>query len=179
MAGNPIGLVTALLSTDKLPGTYLQTRFGVGGNPANQIRNILVVAAPAIGGGTLTPDTEVLDIVADGDEVTYYGNEGCEGARMVRMMRKVPGIGKIKAATATISGGAAASATITIDGTWSTASTGPRWGRGAGSEIKKHQGSSNPHPRNVSRGENESKPVEPYGDIPCLSWMRIAKGLVN
>jgi phage tail sheath gpL-like len=120
----PIGQVFALSATDKLPTTALQTVFGVGGLPGNQIRYLLIIAASSIAGGTLVPDTEAKLIVEDGDEDDFYGDPGAEGPRMVRMARRIDGL-QIKCATFTQSGGAAATAQIVIDGPWSAASSGP------------------------------------------------------
>jgi len=120
----PVGQVFALSASDKLPTTALQTKFGVGGIPGNQIRYLLIAAASASGGGTLIPDTEARLIVEDGDEDDFYGDPGSEGAAMVKMARKIPGL-QIKCATFTQSGGSASTAQIVVDGAWSTASTGP------------------------------------------------------
>lgn len=120
----PIGQVFELTATDKLPGVYLKTIFGVGGNVANQIRYLLIVGSKALTGGTLTADTEIADIIADGDEITLSGDEGSELARMVRSAKRIDGV-QIKVATVSQTSTAAAIAIITITGTWSVASSGP------------------------------------------------------
>jgi phage tail sheath gpL-like len=125
MAANPIGLVYDLSATDKVPGSYLQTVFGVGGGGGNPIRTMLLIAARASGGGTLTPDTQVADVLADGDEVALTGGYGNELQRMVAIVRKYFPTTRIKIATVTQSSTAAATATITIGGSWTVASSGP------------------------------------------------------
>lgn len=119
-----VGQVFELSPTNKLPGVALATRFGVGGNIANNLKYLLIVGSKASSGGTLTADTDVFDVLADGDEATFYGDAGAEGARMVRMAKRIPGV-QIKCCAPSITGGVAATNRIVIDGSWSTASSGP------------------------------------------------------
>jgi phage tail sheath gpL-like len=119
-----VGQVFELSPTDKLPGVALKTVFGVGGNLANQLKYLLIVGSKASSGGTLTEDTDVFDVLADGDEATFYGDAGAEGARMVSMAKRIPGL-QIKCCAPLITGGVAATNQIVIDGSWSVASSGP------------------------------------------------------
>lgn len=115
------GIVLELSPTDKVPGIYMKTLYGVGDTIIPTVdRYLLVVGLPS-SAGTITPDTEVVDIFSTEDSTEWFG-AGSEGDRMCRAALKVKGI-KIKAATATISGATAATATITIDGTWTTTGT--------------------------------------------------------
>ena len=118
------GQVFALAPGDKLPGAYLQTAFGVRSDAALPNRALLLIGAKALSGGTLTADTEYKEVIADGDEVTLTGNEGNELARMTRMARRVWS-GRLFLATVTQDTNAAATATLTIAGSWTTASSGP------------------------------------------------------
>lgn len=119
-----IGQVFELTPTDKLPGVALKTVFGVGAPLAANPEYLLIVGSKASSGGTLTPDTEVRDILADGDEVTLFGDAGSEGARMVRMAQRIGGV-QIKVACCSISAGVAATAKTSIDGSWTSAGTAP------------------------------------------------------
>jgi len=125
MAGNPIGMVFELSPTNKLPQTALKTVFGVSATGAAQIRYLLLVGAVASGGGTLTANTQVVELVNPGDEDTLTGGTGNELWRMVRMARRADPYAKIKIATVSQTSTAAATATITIGGSWTVASTGP------------------------------------------------------
>ena len=67
MSVNPIGMVFELSPSDKLPTTALKTTFGGGGAGNNQIRTLLLIGACASGGGTLTADTQIADVIAEGE----------------------------------------------------------------------------------------------------------------
>lgn len=121
----PIGMVFELSPSDKLPSTALKTTFGGGGAGNNQVRTLLLIGACASGGGTLTPDTMIADVTADGDEIALTGNTGNDLQRQVAMVRRWFPATKIKIATVTQSSGVASTATITIGGSWTVGSTGP------------------------------------------------------
>jgi phage tail sheath gpL-like len=115
------GIVLELSPTDKVPGIYMKTLYGVGDTIIPTVdRYLLVVGLPS-SAGLITPDTQVVDITSTDDSGEWFG-PGSEGDRMCRAALKVKGI-KIKAATAAISGATAAAATITIDGTWTLPGT--------------------------------------------------------
>jgi phage tail sheath gpL-like len=121
---DPIGQVFELSASDKLPGPYLQTKFGIGGG-GTSIRTLLLIGACASGGGTLTPDTMIADAIDESDAIALTGGTGNELHRMVVMVRRWFPATKIKLATVTQSTNTAATATITIGGTWTAGSTGP------------------------------------------------------
>lgn len=120
-----VQLVGELSSTDKVPGSYVKVRFGVGAlSGADTPKYLLIVGQPSAD-GTITPDTEVVDIFTESDADTYAG-AGSEGARMLYGALAQQGT-RIKYACATAAVGAvAAEAIITIDksgvlqltGTW-------------------------------------------------------------
>jgi phage tail sheath gpL-like len=119
---NELGFVLELSPTDKVPGIYLRTLFGLGGaSSGTEEKVLLIVGLKAASGGTITADADVVDIRLDSDADYYFG-AGSEAARMCYAALSVSGI-KIKAASPSISGAVAASAVITIDGTWTTAGT--------------------------------------------------------
>jgi phage tail sheath gpL-like len=119
-----LGQVFELTPTDKLPSVALKTIFGVGAPLAANPEYLLIVGSKASSGGTLTADDEVRDILADGDEVTLFGDAGSEGARMVHMAQQIGGV-QIKVAACSISAGVAATAKAVVDGTWTSAGTAP------------------------------------------------------
>lgn len=119
-----LGQVFELTPTDKLPSVALKTIFGVGAPLAANPEYLLIVGSKASSGGTLTADDEVRDILADGDEVTLFGDAGSEGARMVHMAQQIGGV-QIKVAACSISAGVAATAKAVIDGVWTSAGSAP------------------------------------------------------
>lgn len=114
------GIVPALTPTNKIPGDYLESRDEVGAGA--QTRYLWIVAAKDSGAtGTLTIDSEVRDITSDADALTAWGANS-RGYRMaLQALAGGQGGISIKGSAYTISGGAAATATITIDGTWTVA----------------------------------------------------------
>ncbi len=119
---NENGFVLELSPTDKVPGIYLRSIFGIGGAASGTDEKVLlIVGLKAASAGAIVADTEVVDIKLASDADYYFG-PGSEGARMCYAALSVKGI-KIKAASPSISGATAASATITIAGTWTTSGT--------------------------------------------------------
>lgn len=129
------GFVLELSPTDKVPGIYLNTLFGVQNNSFSpEPKYLLLVGMYDPNVGTMTPDTDVLDVFDDTDVDTYAG-PGSELALMAYPALKLGGI-KIKIATATLSGGTAATATITITG---PATSGGTWrGRICGRAVSQN-----------------------------------------
>jgi len=125
---DPQGIVLELSPTDKVPGVYLQTIFGIGGATFSSIPQYLLVAGFVSADSTITADTEVEDIFTEDDAAELAG-PGSQLDLMLRAALSVPGI-RIKAIGIGISGLTAATATITFGGTWTT---GGEWrGRLAG-----------------------------------------------
>lgn len=119
---NENGFVLELSPTDKVPGIYLRTIFGIGGAASGtEEKVLLIVGLKSSSTGAIATDTEVVDIKLASDADYYFG-PGSEGARMCYAALSVKGI-KIKAASPSISGATAAAATITFAGTWTTTGT--------------------------------------------------------
>lgn len=119
---NELGFVLELSPTDKVPGIYLRTLFGLGGaSSGTEEKVLLIVGLKHASAGAITADTDVVDIRLASDADYYFG-AGSEGARMCYAALSVSGI-KIKAASPAISGAVAAAATITIGGTWTVGGT--------------------------------------------------------
>lgn len=110
----------------KVPGAYGQTLFGQGKSATGLVGlKLLLVGlqatSPAAGASTV--DTEVFPIVTETDAETKGGGAGCELARMAYVALKYPGI-KVYGICPTPGGSAvAATATITVAGSWTTNGT--------------------------------------------------------
>jgi len=136
MPSNPIGMVFELSPTNKLPQVALKTVFGVSATGAAKIRYLLLVGACASGGGTLTANTQVVELVNPGDEDALTGGTGNELWRMVRTARLADPYAKIKIATVSQTSTAAATAKVTFGGSWTAASSGPLLYRIGGCPIQ-------------------------------------------
>jgi phage tail sheath gpL-like len=123
-----LGTVSSLAANDKIPGTYLESRDETGSGVGT--RYLWIEGLKASGAGDLTVDSEVREIFSDADALTAWGANS-EGYRMALRALKygVP----IKGSAHTISSGVAATALITIDGSWST--TGSLYYRLAGRPV--------------------------------------------
>jgi phage tail sheath gpL-like len=115
------GFVMSLSPNDKVPGAYIQTIFGVNNASLSNTVQYLLLVGQVGTGSTIALDTEVLQCFSD-SEADAIAGPGSELARMARAALRIPGI-RLKLAAPTISGGTKAAATLTIDGTWSTAGT--------------------------------------------------------
>lgn len=109
--------ITGFSETDKVPGFVGETKFGAGPISAASIPLILLLVGLMSSSGSMTADTDVLDVQTE-DQANTYAGPGSELARMAYVALKYSGL-KIKIACPTAAGGAvAASATITIGGSW-------------------------------------------------------------
>lgn len=113
--------IAGFSSATKRPGFYGQVNFGAGPVSIGSIPLICLLVGLKDSSGTMTADTDVLD-VPDTTTLDGYAGAGSELARMGYVALKVPGV-KIKIASPTGGGGASATATVTIGGTWSVAGT--------------------------------------------------------
>ncbi len=114
--------ILGFASTDKVPGFVGETVYGAGAISLGSIPIKLLCVGGISTDGDLTPDTEVRQIFSAGDAETAAG-AGSELYGMLANALMVPGV-RIFAATATEAGGAAAATgTITVGGTWSSAGT--------------------------------------------------------
>jgi phage tail sheath gpL-like len=123
-----LGQVPLLVANDKVPGEYLESRDETGSGVGT--RYLWLEGLKASGAGDLTEDSEVREIFSDTDALAAWGANSEGYRKALRALRyNVP----IKGSAHSISGGTAATALITIDGTWSTA--GSWYGRLAGRPI--------------------------------------------
>lgn len=111
-----LGQVPSLAANDKIPGEYLESRDETGAGVGT--RYLWIEGLKAAAAGDLTVDSEVREIFSDADALTAWGANS-EGYR--KALRALAYGVPIKGSAHTISGGVAATALITIDGTWSTA----------------------------------------------------------
>ena len=122
------GQVAALAANDKVPGEYLESRDETGSGVGT--RYLWIEGLKASSGGDLTVDEEVREIFSDTDALTAWGANSEGYRKALRALRYgVP----IKGSAHSISSGIAATALITIDGTWST--TGSVYYRLAGRPV--------------------------------------------
>lgn len=117
MASLPVGNVPELAPDDKVPGVYLKNKVEVGASAGTKY--LLVVGAKSVSGANITDDTQVVDILSDTDAL-YYAGANSEGYRMLLRVLSVPGVRVKYGAVAHSGSPAAATATITLDGTWTT-----------------------------------------------------------
>jgi phage tail sheath gpL-like len=112
------GVILELSPTDKKPGFYGKTLYGVGAISLASIPKVLLlVGLKADTGGSLMPDTKIVDCTSEAD-ADSFASPGSELARMAYAALRIPGV-QIKLATPSLpSGATAATATITINGTW-------------------------------------------------------------
>jgi phage tail sheath gpL-like len=116
-------IVLGMSSSGKVPGFLINVAVGQGRVDIGTIPRYLLLVGNKTSGGTATADTQIDTIAPSTDVATLYGARS-ELARMIYKAQLVPGV-RIKAiACAEASGGAAATATITIAtdatsaGTW-------------------------------------------------------------
>jgi phage tail sheath gpL-like len=115
-----IGVISIIPDNDKDPGFFGQTTFGAGGVSIGDIPLKLLVAGLKSSAGTLTADTQVYGPVLSEDDIDTQAGAGSELARMGRAAFRIPGVQLYLATPSNGGSPAAATATITIGGTWST-----------------------------------------------------------
>lgn len=117
MPSLPIGYVPELAPDDKVPGNYLKSITQFGSSVGTQY--LFVCGAAASSGANITAGTQVVDILTEADAL-YWAGANSEGYRMLMRALSVGGV-KIKYGTVALTATpTAATATITIDGTWTT-----------------------------------------------------------
>jgi phage tail sheath gpL-like len=118
------GVIIELAPTDKKPGFYGKTEYGVGALTLGSIPKVLLlVGLKADSGGSLVPDKAVVDCTST-DDADGYAGPGSELARMAYAALLIPGVQLKLAAPASAIGAGPATATITVNGTWTT---GGQW----------------------------------------------------
>lgn len=114
--------VIGFSTTMKVPGFFADTIYNAGPISIGDIPLICLLVGNQLSAGTATPNQDINNIFSTADADTYYG-AGSELAVMCYSALQIPGV-KIKAAACSEGGGAvAATATITITGSWTTGGT--------------------------------------------------------
>lgn len=117
MSSLPIGYVPELAPDDKVPGNYLKSITQIGSSVGTQF--LFICGAASVSGSNITADTQVVEILTEADAL-YWAGANSEGYRMLMRALGLGGV-KVKYGAVTFSGSpAAATATITIGGTWTT-----------------------------------------------------------
>jgi phage tail sheath gpL-like len=110
----------------KVPGAYGQTLFGQGKSASGLVGLKLLIVAlqattPATGASTV--DTEIFPIRTEADAELKGGGAGCELARAAYVALQYPGINIYGLCPTPNGAAAAATATITVAGSWTTNGT--------------------------------------------------------
>lgn len=114
--------IVGFSSAAKVPGFYGETVYGAGAITAGDIPLKLLLCGTKTSAGSATVDVDVVDIFSTTDADTYFG-PGSELAVMCYGALQIPGV-KINAIASAESGGAAAAtATITLTGSWLASGT--------------------------------------------------------
>jgi phage tail sheath gpL-like len=117
------GVITELSDSDKDPGFYGKTAYGAGPIALQSIPlKLLLLGLKHASSGSLTVDTQIVRVYSETDVDTYAGAGG-ELARMAYAALKIQGVEIYIGAPAPNGSGVAATMTITIGGTWTTAGT--------------------------------------------------------
>lgn len=119
MTASPVAIV-GFSSTDKVPGFVGEVLYGAGPISASSIPTYCLCVGTKLTSGIATADVDVVDIRSTDDADTYFG-AGSELARMCRSALRVAGTSLKAMAVSEAVGAAAATATITIGSTWTTA----------------------------------------------------------
>lgn len=114
--------IVGFSSSVKLPGFFGETVYNAGPVTAADIPLRLLLCGTKISAGSATPNQDVNQILSQTDADTLYG-AGSELAVMCRGALQIPGVSIYGAPVPEAGGAVAASATITITGSWSTAGT--------------------------------------------------------
>lgn len=125
MAGSPTTIVGFTAAT-KRPGFYATIDFGTGAQSAGDIPQTCLCVGTMIAAGIAVEDVDVVDIRSPEDADTYFG-AGSEVARMCYAALRVAGVQLKATAVAEAVGAAAATATITIGGTWTSSGQLTGW----------------------------------------------------
>ncbi len=108
---------------DHVPWVFRETKYGVGRVSIGEQTVKLVVTGNKTSAGIATADADIVQITSEDDADLYLG-AGSECAIQCYAALRVPGVSLYAAPAAAASVGAvAASITITVGGTWSTAGT--------------------------------------------------------
>lgn len=113
--------IVGFSDNNKVPGFFAETVFGAGPISIGDIPLTCLLVGNKIAAGSAVPNQDINNIFSTNDADTFYG-AGSELAVMCYAALQIPGV-QLKAAPVTESGGAAATATITITGAWTATGT--------------------------------------------------------
>lgn len=117
MTASPATIV-AFASTDKVPGFVGEVVYGTGAVSASALPTNLLLVGYKLDAGIAVADQDVVDIRSSDDADLWFG-AGSELARMCYKALLTPGVTLKAQAVSTPASPTAATATITIAGTWS------------------------------------------------------------
>lgn len=106
-------IVLGMNPSGKVPAALFNVNAGKGRVSVGQIPVYLLLVGMKTSGGSLSPDTEVVDVYPSTDVGALVGNRS-ELAQMIRAAQGVPGVRLKVAAVTEPSGGTQATATITL-----------------------------------------------------------------
>ena len=116
-------VIAGFSDTNKVPGFYGEVVYGAGPITAGNIPLVLLICGTKTSAGSATADVTLCDIYSEGDADTYFG-AGSEIAVMCYGALQIEGV-RIKAIASAEAGGAvAATATITLAGSYPPSATG-------------------------------------------------------
>jgi phage tail sheath gpL-like len=114
-------IILELADSDKVPGFYGQTNYGVGARPGTGTYKVLVCGLPGAA-GTITADGAPVRVDDLGSAATL-AVAGSELYDMIVEAKNAPGDPEVWACAPTIPTGAFGAATITLAGTWTATGT--------------------------------------------------------
>ncbi len=109
-------------STIKIPGYFGETVYNAGPVTAGSVPILLCLVGTMLSTGTATPNQDVKFITSSNDADSFFG-AGCELAVMCYGALQIPGVTIWAAPVPEAGGASAATATITVSGSWSSAGT--------------------------------------------------------
>ena len=110
--------IAGFATSNKRPGFFGETVYGAGAASAATIALVLLLVGMKTSAGSATANVDVLDVGSEDEAITYFGT-GSQLHRQSAMALLEQGV-KIKAAAVAEPAGAAATATLTIGGAWTT-----------------------------------------------------------
>jgi phage tail sheath gpL-like len=116
-------------TSDKVPGFYGQTKFGVGRTSVGEWPIVIALTGTKTSDGSMTPDSDVEQVFSFDQAIAKVGKRST-AAQQAKAAFSVPGANIVLAPPAEASGAASATITITIAGTWTTSGTIPFWVNG-------------------------------------------------
>jgi phage tail sheath gpL-like len=112
-------VISGFSLTDKVPGAYGEVVYGAGASSAADAPLKVLLVGKKLAAGTAVADTQVKPIFSPADARAYFAARS-ELANMCITSLRVPGVQLYAIAVAEAGGAVAATATITIAGTWTS-----------------------------------------------------------